>query len=46
MRMILNDAGDVLMQSFFPVPCYQCLAVLDGKNAVDMYLCVGIGHGV
>jgi hypothetical protein len=46
MIMILNDAGDVLMQSFFPVFCYQSLSVFYSKNAMDMYLCVGVWHSL
>ncbi len=42
MIMILNDTGYILMQSFFPVVCYQCLPVFYGKNALNMNLGVGI----
>lgn len=42
--MILGNACDILMQSFFPVFCYQCLSILDSKYAMNVYLGKCISH--
>ena len=40
----LKDAGNVLMQPFFPVSMNKSSTIFYGKNKLNVELCVRIGH--
>jgi hypothetical protein len=44
MLVILKNTSGVLMQSFFPCVVDQPLPVFNGKDELNMYLCIGVGH--
>jgi len=43
--IFLNDAGNVFIQFVLPPMLNNALPVLNGKNYLDVNLCVGVRHG-